>query len=386
MLLLGKDQAMQALLPAARLHLARGDHDLARAAARRGLRAVGGDRLRAVELFTILVDAELARGDVAAASAACEEMDARIVDVGLAGLRARAAAARARTLAAAGDIDRAIVALEASVDQLDTVQLPWLRAVLLLDLARLRDQSGDVVTAGFDAKAAAAVFAALDVTLSPADAALLERLVPPASNTRTPIRTASLARDEAGWVASFGGSSVRLHDTKGMRYLAEVVAGVGVERHVLDLVDCVEGVASAADGLDRRRLGDAGDVLDARARAAYRHRIEQLRADADDALAAGHLDAAEGHQAELDLLVAQLAQAFGLGGRSRRAASAAERARLNVTRALRTAIARVAAADPVAGDALDRRVRTGLYCAYEPDDGDEIRWIVHSGLNDVAAR
>ena len=38
-LLLGKDQAMQALLPAARLHLARGDHDLARAAARRGLRA-----------------------------------------------------------------------------------------------------------------------------------------------------------------------------------------------------------------------------------------------------------------------------------------------------------------------------------------------------------
>jgi tetratricopeptide (TPR) repeat protein len=36
-LLLGKDQAVQALLPAARLHLARGDHDLACAAALRGL-------------------------------------------------------------------------------------------------------------------------------------------------------------------------------------------------------------------------------------------------------------------------------------------------------------------------------------------------------------
>jgi hypothetical protein len=170
-----------------------------------------------------------------------------------------------------------------------------------------------------------------------------------------------------------------------MRYLAELIACAGVERHVLDLVDRVEGVA-AADGLDRRMLGDAGDVLDARARVAYRHRIEQLRADADEALAAGRLETAEHHQAELDLLVAQLAQAFGLGGRSRRAASAAERARLNVTRALRTAIARVAAADPAAGEVLDRRVRTGLYCAYEPDDGDEIRWIVQSGLNDIAAR
>ena len=385
-LLLGKDQAMQALLPAARLHLARGDHDLARAAARRGLRAVGDDRLRAVELFTVLVDAELARGDVTAASAACAEMDDRIVDVGLAGLRARAAAVRARTVAAAGDIGRAIADLEATVDQLDANQLPWLRSVLLLDLARLRDQSGDVVTAAIDAKAAAAVLASLDVTLAPADAALLERLVPPAPSARTLTQTASLTRDKAWWVASFGGSSVRLQDTKGIRYLAELVACAGVERHVLDLVDRVEGVASAADGLDRRALGDAGEVLDTRARTAYRHRIEQLRADADDALAAGCLEAAEEHQAELDLLVAQLAQAFGLGGRSRRAASAAERARLNVTRALRTAIGRVSAADPAAGEALDRRVRTGLYCAYEPDDGDEIRWIVQSGLNDIAAR
>ena len=37
-LLLGKDQAIDGLLPAARLHLARGDNDLARAMALRGLR------------------------------------------------------------------------------------------------------------------------------------------------------------------------------------------------------------------------------------------------------------------------------------------------------------------------------------------------------------
>ncbi|MDQ4129880.1 MAG: hypothetical protein M3133_02635, partial [Actinomycetota bacterium] len=94
--------------------------------------------------------------------------------------------------------------------------------------------------------------------------------------------------------------------------------------------------------------------------------------------ASGAAEQAERLQAELDQLVAQLAQAFGLGGRSRRASSAAERARLNVTRALRAAIVKVTDALPAAGAVLDRRVRTGIYCAYEPDDSDEVRWIVQS--------
>ncbi len=67
---------------------------------------------------------------------------------------------------------------------------------------------------------------------------------------------------------------------------------------------------------------------------------------------------------------------FGLGGRDRRAASAAERARLNVTRALRAATAKLALGLPGAGEGLERRIRTGLYCAYEPVPGDEVRWIV----------
>ena len=73
-LLLGKDQSIHGLLPAARLHLARGDVELARASARRGLRLVGDDRLRAFELLTVLVDAELAAGDPDAAATACAEL------------------------------------------------------------------------------------------------------------------------------------------------------------------------------------------------------------------------------------------------------------------------------------------------------------------------
>ncbi|PLS76383.1 MAG: hypothetical protein CYG61_02320 [Actinobacteria bacterium] len=244
-LLLGKDQALQALLPAARLHLARGDHGLARAAALRGLRAVGDDRLRTVDLLTVLVDAELGRGEADAAAEACVELTDRAGDLDIPALQARAAAARARVRAATGDLDGAIVALEEAVDRLDTRQLPWLRSTLLLDLAGLRDQAGDALGATIEAKAAAATLATLDVVVAPADAALLGRLTTDGPLDGSPARTATLARDGKWWIASCGGTSVRLQDTKGLRYLAELVRQAGVERHALDLVDRVEGIAPA---------------------------------------------------------------------------------------------------------------------------------------------
>jgi hypothetical protein len=383
-LLLGKDQALQALLPAARLHLARGDHDLARAAALRGLRVIGDDQLRAAELLTVLADAQLAQGEIDAATATCAELTRRVSGLDISSLRARAAAAHARVIAAAGDVGQAIALLETNVDQLDTQKLPWLRAALLIDLARLRDRTGDTAGATLDAKAASAALAALDVVATPDDIALLERLGQSSPTGRPAARTAELASDGKWWAASFGGTRVRVPGTKGLRYLAELVASPGAERHVLDLVDRVEGIAPSG-GVDRRALGDAGTVLDAQARLAYRHRVERLRAEADDAIAGGRLETAEVCQAELDHLVSQLAQAYGLGGRDRRSASVAERARLNVTRALRSAIAKLMETVPEAAAVLDRRVRTGLYCTYAPAEDDEVRWIVQSRVNGTSA-
>ena len=124
--------------------------------------------------------------------------------------------------------------------------------------------------------------------------------------------------------------------------------------------------------------------LDGAARAAYRRRIEALREEIADAEVDGRHEVAEARHAELEALVGQLAQAFGLGGRDRPQASAAERARLNVTRALRSAITRLAEALPAAGAALDRGVQTGRYCVYRPLDGD-VRWIVQSPVNGPSA-
>ncbi len=380
-LLLGKEGHFQALLPAAQLHLARGDHELARATAVRGLRAIGHDRLRAAELLAVLVATELGAGDLAAASAAWVEMSDRAEGLEVPGLLARVASARAHLLAAGGDSAGAIGTAEKALDRLPPTGVPLLRATLLVDLARLHDQAGNRAAARVEAQRAAAALVGLDVVLPADDRALLERLGAPAPDGRPPAATAPsavLRRDERGWMATWGDVRCRLGDTKGLRYVAELVRNPGVERHALDLVDRVEGVGTGDLAVDRRQLGDAGELVDSRARTAYRHRIEALRTEIDDALDAGAEGRAEALQAELDQLVGHLAQAFGLGGRSRRGASAAERARLNVTRALRAAIARVTDALPEAGSALNRRIRTGVYCAYEPDPGDEVRWSVQS--------
>ena len=387
-LLLGRDDFMEALLPTARLHLAQADFDLARATARRGLRLIAEDRVRAAYLLGVLVEAELGRGDLAAAAAASADLDERTTGLGLPALAGEAARHRARVRAAEGRLEAAVAALQEGLDGLSTLDLPLLRMSLHVDLARLHDAAGDHAEAVVEARAASALLARLDVLVAAEDAALLDRLG--ARSTGRPVstacRVATMERGGDWWTVGCAEVTVRLRDTKGMRYLADVVAHPGVERHALDLVDLVEGVAAADTGIDRRKLGDAGEVLDADSRALYRRRVAELRDEVNDALAAEDDDRAAAVQAELDALIAQLARAFGLSGRARKASNVAEKARVNVTRAIRTATAKLAEALPGPGAVLDRRVRTGLFCIYEPHPDDEILWSVHSQVNGTPSR
>ena len=58
---------------------------------------------------------------------------------------------------------------------------------------------------------------------------------------------------------------------------------------------------------------------------------------------------------EIEILAGELSRGFGLGGRPRRAAAVAERARLAVTRAIRYALERVAEHDPALAEHLPCR-------------------------------
>jgi hypothetical protein len=382
-LLLGRDHQIQALVPMARLHLARRDHDLAAATARRGLRMLGADRLRAAALLGVLVEANLGRQDREAASRAADQLDERVTNVGLPALLAEARRLRARIHLADGDLEAAAAQLQAALAGIADGDLELARLTLHVELARVLEDAGDPAGAAVEAGMAGALLHQMDVVLPARDVDLLERLGSVA-RTRTreaACRVATLAVEGGWYSARCGDTTVRLRRTKGLRYLVELLAHPGSERHALDLVDLVEGQDVDQSGLDRRRLGDAGELLDARARAAYRRRIVELQDQVEDALVIEADDRAAAAQTELDALVGELARAVGLGGRDRRASSVAEKARLNVTRALRSAIAATAAALPEAGAALDRRIRTGTFCAYEPHPDDELVWTVHRGLN-----
>ena len=52
----------------------------------------------------------------------------------------------------------------------------------------------------------------------------------------------------------------------------------------------------------------------------------------------------------------------------------AERARQSVTKAIREATRRIAQEDSALGDHLERSVRTGVYCVYDPDPSSTLTW------------
>jgi hypothetical protein len=179
------------------------------------------------------------------------------------------------------------------------------------------------------------------------------------------------------WTLAYRGELARLRDAKGLRYLACLLRHPGRELHVLELVREVEGSsAEPAQGLRRAeadaaglgvsRLEQADPLLDAQAREAYRRRLLELEDDLEEARSWSDPERAARAETEIDALTAELARAAGLGDRNRLLATPAERARVSVTKATRTAIRTVGRQCPALGDHLAASVRTGRFCSYAP--------------------
>ena len=115
-------------------------------------------------------------------------------------------------------------------------------------------------------------------------------------------------------------------------------------------------------------------MLDAQAKAAYKRRLEDLRESLDEATRFNDLERAARTRAEMEFLTRELARAVGLRGRDRPASSPAERARLNVTRAIKAVVKRISQQHPLLGRYLDTTIKTGSFCSYTPDPRIQIRW------------
>jgi hypothetical protein len=206
--------------------------------------------------------------------------------------------------------------------------------------------------------------------------ARLAALLPP-TPPRTPIDTPApdrstrvrLDRQGAVWRVSTDDDVIHLPDTRGLGYLAQLLDR---PRRDITAVARFAGPGDASAGAlvpaEPRMSTGADPVLDATAKAAYRRRISELDQEIEQAQSWHDPKRLARLQEERDALVHEITAAFGLRGRPRWLGSEAERARLNVTRAIRTAIHNIAAQAPELGAHLDATVTTGSRCRYDPPD------------------
>ena len=367
------------------VHLARGDVDGAaesiRDALEHPLRVPSKERppnsdLQRAPLLEAQVEIAIASGDIDRARSAADELERVAARFESKALVAGAAHARGRVRLADGDAAGAEQSLSEAVRRWNEVGAPYEAALARLDLADAHHASGSEHRADLERQAARTILDAIEAapSESPADSAVRDAL------DEEPVASVNVFRREGDyWTVIFEGSTVRVRDLKGMHYLARLFADPGREYHVLDLVAAeTSSVAHVDDNragrLPRAALGDAGAMLDAHAKDAYRRRLAEIDDDIEQAQAIGDGERAAQADAERDFLLRELSRAVGLSGRHRRAASASERARAGVTRAVRQTITRIAELDPQLGEHLSRTIRTGTYCAYMPDPRSPAGW------------
>lgn len=215
--------------------------------------------------------------------------------------------------------------------------------------------------------------------------------VPPASSSgmAVPAGAATLRRVGDVWTITSHGRSIHLNDGRGVRLLALLLERPGSEMHSLDLVAAVDDVAPAGpivEGSGGQETagrfgvqGGAGPALDAKAKDDYRKRVAALEAQLASAEARRDGGSAEHARAELEFVRRELSSAVGIGGRDRETGSHSERARINVTRAVRSTLKRIAGYDARLGAELEAGVKTGTFCVYQPDPRRPLVWTVDRG-------
>lgn len=358
----------------ARVRLARGDVDIAAATIREAIERPSfvpskelppDTDLRRAPLYEAQVEIAIAARDIERAQHASEELSRIASRFASKALVASSATSQGRVFLARGAALDAVRSFEQATRLWSEVGAPWEEAMARLGLADAQRTSGHASTADLELRSAHAQLTNLGVASS------FEGAQRPFAVTSARSDANNVFRLEGDtWALTFAGRTVRIRDRKGVRYIARLLEEPQREIPALDLC----GAEGAAGG---EAPGDSGPLLDAKAKAAYRRRLDEIDADIREAEEHGDRGRESRAKEERDLLARELSRAFGLGGRERPSAgSASERARVSVTRAIRQVLLRIAEHHPALGAHLDHTIATGTYCAYAPDPKDPIAWKV----------
>jgi len=197
------------------------------------------------------------------------------------------------------------------------------------------------------------------------------------------ISEAVFALNGEFWTVGYSGRTFLLKASKGLSYIHRLLRREGEECHALELLSGDSGYVAESATLERftsdpalsiGRAGNSGEMLDGKAKQDYRRRLVELREELEDARELGNEERAEAIESEIDFLAREISRAVGLGGRDRRAGSVAERARLNVTRAIKSALQKISEHDQELGVWLARSIHTGSFCSFAEQKQIRINW------------
>jgi hypothetical protein len=195
-----------------------------------------------------------------------------------------------------------------------------------------------------------------------------------------PAADAVFRREGEFWTIAYQGQTFRLRDVKGLRYIASLLASPGHEVHVLELVSAATGGPAdararlAEDDAVASRPSELDPLLDDQAKKEYGQRLHELEEELEHARDWGDTERADRLQDELDLLTQELARAIGLRGRDRTFSSPSERARINLTKAIRTAIRLIDKHCPELAAHFEASIQTGRSCSYTTPGAPPPSW------------
>ncbi len=355
--------------------------------------------LCAAPLLEAQVEIAAATGDLPTARNATERLGAIAAAYPLSlHLGAAATLARARTQLLDGDAEEAVRSCGDAVSTWCELGAPYETAVARTVLAEALERTGHRAAAALELAAANAAFEAYGGVPPTAAVAVAPAIPqrdrpldrePPDDATKlrdpethgdetTPHTTWTFHREADTRSICFAGSEVTVRDLKGFRYLERLLADPAREFHVLDLVTVEAGVLPTSGVVDPELVATRGNqgipVIDDEARRAYRHRLQEVDQDIEDARCANDLARLELAERDRDFLVAELSHAVGLGGRFRSTGSDTERARGSVTRCIRYALQQLGEHHPALAEHLRASVHTGTYCCYLPDPLAAVVW------------
>ncbi|MEK6674496.1 MAG: hypothetical protein AABZ47_02450 [Planctomycetota bacterium] len=163
-----------------------------------------------------------------------------------------------------------------------------------------------------------------------------------------------------GWQLRFAGhETLWFSPAVGHRYINELLRFTGKCFTLSELLVAVHGTQAQLP------LGDGGELLDEQARIAYWQRLQELNEDIDEARKKNDISNLARHEAERDLVRAEMKKAW-FRRKSKRSNSDLNRVRNSVCNAIRRAIRTIEAYEPDGAQHLTSSISLGFSVIYAP--------------------